>query len=837
MVDDNNTNNNGDNPPNQTPNQGQPDGGQPQSPQQPQAPVAPTPPPAPPQQQPPVTPTPPSAPVPPTISPTPPMSPPPVAPTPPIQAPVTPTPPPVPSGGGLNDVVSPTPPPVTPQQPQAPVAPTPPAPNQGQPQSPASGEQPSIPQQSPIPPTPTPASPPQQQPQVQTPQQPPVTPTPPPTTVQPQAPIPPVQGEQIVETQAQMPPASPVPASPVATPSQDFAKADPPPLPNEINKVSENGTPIPEGIDVEDMAKLPSSMSPAELAAAQEGGKKKKRIGEKFMDMGLITPDQLNVALHEQKKTGKMLGETLVELGFLGSDMLTHFLSQVMGYEEFDPQGTVVDPEALKIIDKKDAVKFRVIPVSLSEQTGELTIAMADPDDIMALDSIKQIIPKGYNVIRQICSPALINDAIHKVYGVSTSIEDILRELSGDKAAAKANMDSLSEDEAYSHPLVRLVNAILFEAAKLGASDLHFEPEESFARVRYRIDGDLIAAHTFHKEYWSGICQRLKIISGMNIADKLTPQDGRFTMNMGGREADFRVSSLPTVHGENVVLRLLDKNASIVPLDKLDFSELNMRLIKKSLAKPEGIILVTGPTGSGKTTTLYSMINAVNTIDVNIMTLEDPVEYSLPNIRQTNIRESTGFTFGEGVKSLLRQDPDIIFIGEVRDDVTAEQALKAAMTGHQVFSTLHANDTFGAIPRLMDLGLKPGMMAGTIISVFAQRLVRRICPHCKTPYQASRDECQLLGVNPEVPLTLYKGVGCKECATSGSKGRIAIHEILYMDEEINSIIAANGDKAVLKKKAIDLGFKSMRDDGILKLYKGLISLQELRRVANFADLM
>jgi len=760
------------------------------------------------------------------------------SPTPPMQQPQAPRQPMPPQhqpgqqlpGGGLNNVVSPTSQQQHPQQGQPQYQqPTQPQQPQGQPQyqQPMQSQQP---QGQPQYQQPMQQQQPQGQPQYQQPMQ-----------QQPQG-QPQYQQQMQQQYQGQMQqgqyqqPSQPQYAQQNQQVNNSQEKVEPPPLPYEVNQVTGDGA-LPHGVEASDLAKLPSSLSPAEIAAAQDGGVKRKRIGERFMDMGLITPDQLNVALHEQKKTGKMLGETLVALGFLGADMLTHFLSQVMGYEEFNPKTTVVDPEALKLIDKKDAAKYRVIPVSLSHQRGELTLAMADPDDVMALDNIKQIIPKGYNIIRQICSPALINDAIHRVYGVSTSIEDILRELTGDKNAAKQNMDSLNEDEAYSHPLVRLVNAILFEAAKLGASDLHFEPEESFARVRYRIDGDLVAAHTFHKEYWGGICQRLKIISGMNIADKLTPQDGRFSMNMGGRDADFRVSSLPTVHGENIVLRLLDKNASIVPLDKLDFSEINMRMIKKSLAKPEGIILVTGPTGSGKTTTLYSMINAVNTIDVNIMTLEDPVEYSLPNIRQTNIREATGFTFAEGVKSLLRQDPDIIFVGEVRDEVTAEQALKAAMTGHQVFTTLHANDTFGSIPRLMDLGLKPGMMAGSIISVFAQRLVRRICPHCKTPYQASREECILLGVNPEVPLTLYKGVGCKNCSGTGSKGRIAIHEILYMDEEINSILAANGDKGTLKKKAVELGFKSMRDDGILKLYKGLISLQELRRVANFADLM
>ncbi len=788
MADDNNINNPGGVPPRQ--NQGQ----NPNAPQQPQQPQAPRPQqPMPPQQ--------------------------PQAPHPQYQQP-------------QNPQFSPTPPPQYQQQPQAPRPQQPMQPQQPHAPQPQYQQQPQVPR------------PPQYggglndvvnpagQPQAPRPQQPmqPQQPQAPHPQYQQQQPQPPQYQQQAPHAPQQPQYQQQQPQQQYQQPMQQQQMVSPEISPT-IQKVDGDNLPPPPQVDPKVMAQLPSTTGPG------EGERKPKRIGEKLMDLGLITPDQLSVGLHEQKKSGKMLGETLVDLGFLGADMLVHFLAESMGYEQFDPKSTVVDPEALKIIDKKDALKYNVIPVSIDHNRGELTLAMGDPDDVMALDSIKLLIPKGYNVIRQICAGAALADAIHKVYGVSTSIEDILRELSGDKDAAKQNMDSLTEDEAYSHPIVRLVNAIIFEAAKLGASDLHFEPEESFARVRYRIDGDLIAAHTFHKEYWGGICQRLKIMSSMNIADKLTPQDGRFNLNMGGREADFRVSSLPTVHGENIVLRILDRNASIVPLDKLGFSEINMRLIKKSLAKPEGIILVTGPTGSGKTTTLYSMISAVNTIDVNIMTLEDPVEYSLPNIRQTNIREATGFTFGEGVKSLLRQDPDIIFIGEVRDDITAEQALKAAMTGHQVFSTLHANDTFGAIPRLMDLGLKPGMMAGTIISVFAQRLVRRICPHCKMPYQASREECVLLGVNPEVPLTLYKGVGCKECSGSGCKGRIAIHEILYMDEEINSIIASNGDKAMLKRTAVDHGFKSMLDDGILKLYKGLICLDELRKVANFADRM
>jgi type IV pilus assembly protein PilB len=571
---------------------------------------------------------------------------------------------------------------------------------------------------------------------------------------------------------------------------------------------------------------------PAEAEALLD--KKAKRIGDRLVEQGLITTDQLNVAIHEKQKSGKMIGETLVELGFIKASVLTDFLAETTGYQQFDPKKTMLDPEALDKLNKKDALKYQVLPISISHEKTEFSVAMVDPYDVVALDKLKQVAPRGYEIVPFLCSPSILADAVHKSYGVTISIEGILKELSGDKSAAKKNMESLSEEEAYSHPLVRLVNAIVFEAVKMGASDIHFEPEENSIRIRNRIDGDLIVAHTFHREYWSGMCQRLKIMAQMNIADKLSPQDGRFNMNMGGRDADFRVSCLPTVHGENIVLRILDQNASIVPLEKLCFSEHNVRLIQKILARPEGIIIVTGPTGSGKTTTLYSMLNAINTPDVNIMTLEDPVEYSLGLIRQSSVRDGGGFTFGEGVKALLRQDPDIIFIGEIRDEVTAEQALKAAMTGHQVFSSLHTNDSFGAIPRLMDLGLQAGMMAGSVIACFAQRLVRKICPKCKQPYTASPEECKLLAVDPAVPPTLYKGAGCVECNNTGYKGRVGIHEILFIDEDMEAVIAANKDMPVLKATARKNGFKSMQDDGVLKVYEGLTTLDSLIKSVNFS---
>ncbi len=319
----------------------------------------------------------------------------------------------------------------------------------------------------------------------------------------------------------------------------------------------------------------------------------------------------------------------------------------------------------------------------------------------------------------------------------------------------------------------------------------------------------------------------------MNIADKMSPQDGRFGINVGGRMVDFRVSSLPTVFGENIVMRVLDQSQSIVPLENLGFSERNMEIITWAQNKPEGIIIVTGPTGSGKTTSLYSMLNEINNVEVNIQTLEDPVEYSLPMIRQTPIREGV-LEFGDGIRALLRQDPDIIFIGEIRDGTTAEMALKAAMTGHQVYTTLHTNDSFGAIPRLFDLGLKPGMVAGAIIAVFAQRLARKVCKECREDHVADAEECRILGADPANPPTIYnaKQGGCQACKGQGYKGRIAVAEILTFDDDMNTLLAANANKAELRTLAVQKGFKSMKDDGILKILEGITTIESVSKVVS-----
>ncbi|MCB9964020.1 MAG: Flp pilus assembly complex ATPase component TadA [Rhodospirillales bacterium] len=548
--------------------------------------------------------------------------------------------------------------------------------------------------------------------------------------------------------------------------------------------------------------------------------------------MGLITRDQLNVALQEKKLTGKLLGQILVDLGFIDEEMLSVFLAESSGFEVFDPKTTIVDGDCLAMIDKKTALKFSVMPVSISGD--KILVAMSDPYDVVALDKLRQLLPKNLVLTPLVTTAKILSDAIDATYGYASSIKDILKELEHEEIDSD-NVAALNEEDAFTHPIVRLVNALVFDAVKIGASDLHFEPEENFVRLRYRIDGVLHTAQILHKQHWNGISQRLKIMSQMNIADKMNAQDGRFELTVGGKRVDFRVSSLPTVFGENIVLRVLDQSESIMPLEGLGFSPDNLKKIKSAQSRPEGIIIVTGPTGSGKTTSLYSMLNEINSVEVNIQTLEDPVEYSLPMIRQTHVREGV-LEFSDGIKALLRQDPDIIFIGEVRDGETANMALKAAMTGHQVYSTLHTNDSFGALPRLLDLGLKPGMIAGAIIAIFAQRLTRRLCKECKEDYTASPEECDLLGIDPAQPPRIYRRPQgenrCPVCNGTGYKGRVAVAEILMMDEELDELLAEGKSKAEIKNKAVKNGFKSMKDDGILKILDGLTSIEAVAKVVD-----
>lgn len=597
----------------------------------------------------------------------------------------------------------------------------------------------------------------------------------------------------------------------------------------ETEEASVDGVEKGTGTELQTLSGMLQTTDNQKEPGAEDAGK--GRMGERMVSMGLITEDQLNVALQEKKISGKMLGEILVSLGFIEEDALTVFLAETSGFGVFDPRNTIVDGDALALLDKRVALQHQVLPILLDDEAEDVHVAMSDPYDVVALDTLRRYLPKGYQIKPMVTTSAILSEAIDAAYGYASSIKGILDEL--EEGGEQQDVASLDESEAFTHPIVRLVNALVFDAVKLGASDLHFEPEDNFVRLRYRLDGVLFTAQILHKQHWSGISQRLKIMSEMNIADKLSPQDGRFSMSIGGREADFRVSSLPTVHGENIVLRVLDKSASIMPLSDLGFSEANLKKIEHANSKPEGIIIVTGPTGSGKTTSLYSMLNEINDVEVNIQTLEDPVEYTLPMIRQTHVREGI-LEFADGIKALLRQDPDIIFIGEIRDKTTAEMALKAAMTGHQVYTSLHTNDSFGAIPRLLDLGMKPGMLAGAITAVFAQRLARRLCKSCKIEYTADVHECEILGVDFADAPQIYKAPeeGCSACMNKGYKGRVAVVEILLFDEDLDEIIAKNESKAELKALALKKGFKSLRDDGILKVLEGITDFNALSKVVD-----
>ncbi|HIJ63636.1 MAG TPA: Flp pilus assembly complex ATPase component TadA [Rhodospirillaceae bacterium] len=548
--------------------------------------------------------------------------------------------------------------------------------------------------------------------------------------------------------------------------------------------------------------------------------------------MGLISKDQLQVALYEKKRTNKLMGTLLVDLGFITEAALSAVLASSSGYEKFDLQGTVIEPELLKRIPKEVALRYRVLPVAM--EGNSMRLAMADIYDVLALDQTRKYAPAGCEILPLVSSEAEILQAIDQFYGYEFSIDGILRELETGKHDISA---SALAGEGYVHPLVRLVNAIVLDAVKTGASDIHLEPEGAFVRLRYRIDGVMQQIRTFHKDHWPAISHRIKIVSGMNIADKLNPQDGRFGFSMGSRKIDFRVACLPTVHGENIVIRILDKSRAVISIDKLGLSESNRKLLHKLILRPEGIIIVTGPTGSGKTTTLYAVLSHINSLERNIMTLEDPVEYEVQLMRQGQVREGTGMNFADGVRAMLRQDPDVIFIGEVRDTATASMALRASMTGHQIYTTLHTNDAAGAIPRLHDLGLSHGLLSGNMIGVLAQRLVRKLCVECSTKRPATPEECAIMGLDAARPPEIGQSVGCPECRFTGYKGRLAVHEILPMNRVLDEMILSGASLVDVRNEAKKYGYIPIAEDGIAKILQGHISLESLGRAVDLTDRM
>lgn len=554
----------------------------------------------------------------------------------------------------------------------------------------------------------------------------------------------------------------------------------------------------------------------------------KKRLGEVLMERGVITEDQIKIGLHEQKLRNKRLGAVLIELGFVTDSIIRDALSENTGHGSIDLNNTVIDAHAIDMVPQDLARRFKVLPISYNSAEHELTLAMADTYNIVALDQIRGLHDRNLEIVPMLGSDAEIARIIEEIYGFDLSIDGILREIETGEVDLQS-VQSVAGGQ-YSHPMVRLINGLMADAVQRDASDIHFEPEEGFLRIRYRIDGVLRQVRSLHESYWPAMVVRLKVISGMNIAESRAPQDGRVSMSLMGRPIDFRVASQPTTYGENVVLRVLDRRKGIVPLDNLGLSSSNLHAIKLMLAKPEGVILVTGPTGSGKTTTLYSVLNHINTEGVNIMTMEDPVEYPMPMIRQTSINEAAKMGFAEGIRSMMRQDPDVILVGEIRDAITAEMAFRASMTGHQVFSTLHTNSAVGSMSRLSDLGVLPDILADNLIGILAQRLIRKLCTKCKKPQQIGDLERKLLGLDPEVAnVTIYEAKGCSSCGYTGYKGRIAIVEILRINDYMKKLISNKTSGHEILKAAKATGFKTLADDACRRVLEGISSLDEITR--------
>ena len=555
-------------------------------------------------------------------------------------------------------------------------------------------------------------------------------------------------------------------------------------------------------------------------------------LGEQLVALELIGTDQLRIALQEQERSHKPLGETLLALGFMSENAMRAALAEKLGQQAICLQGVVADPKALALIPKALAKRHLLFPVSL--QNDELLIASANPNDIVAADQINALVAGGPQPRWALASGAEILSAIELFYGHELSIDGILRELE----TGTLDIASLSHSsEGYSHPVVRLMDSLLADATLRGASDLHFEPEAQFLRIRYRIDGVLRQIRALHTRYWPAMIVRLKVMAGMNIAETRAPQDGRISLSISGRQVDFRAAVQPTLHGENFVLRILDRQRGVLALDRLGLSERQMALMQLMLSRPEGILLVTGPTGSGKTTTLYSMLAHLNQESVNIMTLEDPVEYPMSCVRQTSLSDAIKMGFADGVRSMMRQDPDIILVGEIRDHDTAEMAFRAAMTGHQVFSTLHTNSALRAIPRLLDLGVAPDVAAGNIIGIVGQRLVRRLCPVCKRSRTASAPEAKLFELHEMAAVEIFQPVGCAACEFQGFKGRLAIMELLKFDAELDELMTRRASLKTLDEHVRERGFESMAEDGLRRVREGHTSVDEIARVVDLTPWM
>ena len=557
------------------------------------------------------------------------------------------------------------------------------------------------------------------------------------------------------------------------------------------------------------------------------------RLGDMLVKAALITREQLNQALQQQQTGGGRIGGNLVKLGFISEDDITSFLSRQYGVPSINLSHFDIDATVIKLIPSEIAQKHQVIPIN---RTGNvLTVAMADPSNIFAIDDIKFM--TGFKVEPVVAAETSIKNSINKYYDSAGMVEDIMKGFDDkDVEALREEDDSVNAAElgkaAEDAPVVKLVNLILTDAIKKGASDIHIEPYEKSFRVRYRVDGMLYDVMQPPIRLKAAITSRIKIMAQLDIAERRLPQDGRIKIKMANKEMDYRVSTLPTLFGEKVVMRLLDKGNLQLDMTKLGFSPETLTDFETGLLMPFGMVLVTGPTGSGKTTTLYSALNRLNTVDTNIMTAEDPVEFNLPGINQVQTKADIGLTFAAALRSFLRQDPDVIMVGEIRDYETAEIAVKAALTGHLVLSTLHTNDAPGTISRLLNMGVEPFLVSASCNVIVAQRLARRVCQGCKEFITVPPQAMMSVGFSPEDAKTFKpcKGKGCAACSDTGYKGRVALYEVMLIKDNVKEAILQGASSMELRELARKNGMLTLREAGLQKIREGMTTVEEVLRV-------
>ncbi|HPP16737.1 MAG TPA: type II secretion system ATPase GspE, partial [Dictyoglomaceae bacterium] len=601
----------------------------------------------------------------------------------------------------------------------------------------------------------------------------------------------------------------------------------------EIKKMEKKDSDLANKIIESVKGRLSTSGSVSTKSARNlEKDKRRKVLGEIIIEKGMITKEQLDEALRVSSEKGIRLGEALLELNYINDYQLAQTLSEQIGIPFISLKNAKIDLDLVKVITAKKAREHLILP--LYKENGKVIVGIVDPSNILALDDLRMI-------TRSDVSPVVVPrnemvETINQIWG-SEEVEKVLEEIIVQKEEEEAQYQEVSLEEISSEegPIAKLVNSMLVDAVKKEASDIHLEPLERNVRIRFRIDGILHEVMYIQKRFQAALVSRIKIMSDMDISERRIPQDGRIKVNIRGEVYDLRVSTLPGIYGEKVVLRLLGRGTVALSLESLGFSERNYERYLKMLKTPYGIILVTGPTGSGKSTTLYASLNMINSPDINIVTVEDPVEYQLPGIHQVQVNPKAGLTFASALRSILRQDPDVVLVGEIRDEETARIAIQAALTGHLVLSTLHTNDAPSALTRLIDMGIEPFLISSSLLGAVAQRLVRTICPYCKAPYEPTIEEISALkatlGEDIDVSnVTFYKGQGCSRCNNKGYKGRTAIHEIMLMNDEIRELILKKSSREVIREAARKYGMVTLREDGMEKVLKGITTIEEVMRV-------